>query len=320
MPAARRWTLSLLAAAASAADKKGSSTLAPIVPYAQLHSFLHQFDSVPKVLLLLPPADEEGAPPAETPGWLSSVAVHFKEGRKKTASFAAVLEPRVAQRFGLSKIPLGGALVYCAVDGQGGGTFKVSEEGFYEGGGKSVRAAKAFVTAQLGEGGDADGRAALPAFPPPDVPRKLAPVKLEELTAESLPSVCFGPATPLCVLALTAEPACPESLSDLARRFRNDPVQFAWVRASRQPDFLAAFGLGAAALPTLLAVRGGRRSRYAQLEGPLDAEPMATFVDRILGGDMAFTRISELPELEPAYLQTDDEDVPPPEEDGKVEL
>lgn len=296
-----------LAFAADAPPK--SSTLAPIVPYAKLYSFLHSFDSLPKVLLLLPQPEEgkeEGKDAASPPSWFSSAALKFKEGRTKTASFAVVSEPfnRVGQRFGLEKIPAGGALVYCFVDGQGGGTFKLSDDNFYDGGGKSVRAAKEFVSALLSEGGE--GLAALPSFPPPDRPRKLVPVKLDEMTAENQPSLC-GPATPLCVLALIAEAECPPSLTDLARRHRNDPVQFVWVRAARQPDFLSAYGLAAAGLPALLAVRGGKRSRYALIEGPLELGSMGTFVDRILGGDMAFKRIPELPDLEPAYLQTDEE-------------
>jgi hypothetical protein len=55
----------------------------------------------------------------------------------------------------------------------------------------------------------------------------------------------------------------------------------------------------------------GKRSRFALLEGDMEAKPMGGFVDRILGGDMSFKALKPLPELEPPYLQGMSE-----EEDG----
>ena len=61
-----------------------------------------------------PKSDDDEAAPAEPSSWFSSAALHFKEGRKKSASFAVVIEPvsRVAERFGISTIPQGGARAY----------------------------------------------------------------------------------------------------------------------------------------------------------------------------------------------------------------
>ena len=97
---------------------------------------------------------------------------------------------------------------------------------------------------------------------------------------------------------------------ELAKRHRNDNVQFAWLKAQKQPDFVQGFGLQLGQLPKLVAVKVGKRSRFAQLdlEGELALQPMAGFVDRIRGGDMSFLPLKPLPELEPAYLQGGDED------------
>ena len=90
-------------------------------------------------------------------------------------------------------------------------------------------------------------------------------------------------------------------------RNRNDPVQFAWLKAHKQEEFVAGFGLTLDALPKLVAVKVGKRSRFALLDGPLELGPMGAFVDRILGGDMSFQKLNPLPELEPPYLQAADE-------------
>ena len=60
-------------------------------------------------------------------------------------------------------------------------------------------------------------------------------------------------------------------------------------------------------LPTLLAVKVGKRTRFAKLEGELELASMGGFVDRILGGDMTFAALKPLPELEPPYLQGGDD-------------
>jgi hypothetical protein len=164
----------------------------------------------------------------------------------------------------------------------------------------------------------------LPSFPEPDRPRKLIPMALDELTHESLPLLCYGAAAkkPLCIMALVAErqgTPCPASLTELARRHRNDNVQFGWVGVAKQADFLAAFGLEEASnLPTLVAVKPGKRPRFAKLDGGAwsaadGLKAAGAFVDRILGGDATFKRLGELPELEAPYLLESDRD-------GKAEL
>jgi len=292
-----------------APSKKESSILAPTVKYLGLHSFIHggvgSPDKVPKALLLLGSAD------ADTPDWYTSAAMGFKEGKKKSVSFAVVKQDgeKTAQRFGFPKVeefPRAGVFVVCLPDGQGGGKFVRYQGSLIAGGGGAVRAIKTFVKDVTTDSIDDAELLPMPPFPPPDIPRKQASVSLIELTYDNLPTHCFGGAKSVCVVALLPQGAsgCPEALSDVARRNRNDPVQFAWLRnAHKQEEFVAGFGLALDALPKLVAVKPGKRSRFAVLDGELEVKAMGSFVDRILGGDMQFKPLKPLPELEPPYLQ-----------------
>jgi hypothetical protein len=294
---------------------KESSKLAPTVGYTGLHSFLHggvgSPDKLPKVLLLLGSAD------ADTPEWYTSAAMSFKEGKKKSVSFAVIKADgeKTAHRFGFAKedeLPRAGLLVVCLVDGSGSGTYARYKGSLVMGGGTSVKAVKEFVKGVINEAGDEEQQP-LPPFPPPDTPRKQASVSLLELSYDNLPTHCFGGPKAICIIALLPEGGakCPGAVAELAKRHRNDPVQFAWLRAHKQEEFVQGFGLELAQLPQLVAVKVGKRSRFALLEGDMEAKPMGGFVDRILGGDMSFKALKPLPELEPPYLQGMSE-----EEDG----
>ena len=304
------------------------STLAPKLEYTSTFAFLHSHNKLPKVLLLLPesessdkpgdpePAVADGAPtdgapaptkptPGEPPSWFTSAAVNFKKGRDKSASFGFIEggeAAKVASRFGITDLP---AVIGCSVDGNSGGHFTVFDGTLGESSGKAVREVKAFVQKLVA--GDIEGNP-LPAFPPPDVPLKAAALSLTELTHDNLPTHCFGGSKSICMVALLPAGAesCPEAFTELARRHRNDAIQFVWLKAARQLEFASGFGLSAEQLPRLVAVRTGKRSRYAVADGGLDSYEMKSFVDRILGGGMSFKRLAELPELVPPYLMDTD--------------
>jgi len=299
------------AAAAKEAPKK-PSTLAPLVPYLKVWEHIHSKDQgAPKMLLLL---DDEDA--AEAPSWFSTVAMKYKEGRKKSVAFVAVKGGKdaknAATRFGLLEVPAGGALFACVPSADGSGYSQMFDGSLESGGaGSRARAVKAFVDGVL-EGVPEEERAALPAFPEPTRPRKAAAVTLDEFTHETLPLRCYGvQAKPLCVFALLpafAGEGCPASVTALAKRFANDPISFGCVGAAKQDAFLAAYGLDAAALPAMVAVKAGKRPRFAKLEGnALEEAPMAGFVDNLLGGGATFKRLDELPDLEAPYLLDKDE-------------
>ena len=204
---------------AAAKDKKAkeSSKLAPTVRYLGLHSFLHgghgSADKVPKVLLLL------GGAEADTPDWYTSAAMGFKEGKKKSVSFAVVKEDgeKVARRLGFAKdeeLPAAGLLIVCVVDGKGAGRYARYTGSLVAGGGAAVRAAKEFVRGAIDEADDVP-LSPLPAFPPPDIPRKQASTSLVELTYDNLPTHCFGGAKAICLIALLPAGAskCPDAVA-----------------------------------------------------------------------------------------------------------
>jgi len=292
-----------------------ASKIAPTLSYAgkdSIHSFLYGYDSLPKVLLLLekpegPTADGPKVDkPSEPPSWFTSVAVAFKDGRKKTASFAMVEGDdarKVAARLGIQgELPSSGLLIGCMLDGKSSGSFSIFDGYLGDGKGKVVREVRAFV--QMLVDGTMERGSILPSFPPPDVPRKTNAISLLELTYETLPTHCFGGAKSLCVIALLPERdvQCPEEMKSLASRHRNDPVQFTWLKTKGQEEFMSAFGVESSQLPVLVVVRSGKRSRFALSEGGLDVPTNAEFIDNILGGGGSFKRITELPELTPPYL------------------
>eukprot|EP00322_Chrysochromulina_rotalis_P028448 CAMPEP_0115866902 /NCGR_PEP_ID=MMETSP0287-20121206/20490_1 /TAXON_ID=412157 /ORGANISM="Chrysochromulina rotalis, Strain UIO044" /LENGTH=317 /DNA_ID=CAMNT_0003321487 /DNA_START=16 /DNA_END=969 /DNA_ORIENTATION=+ len=296
-------------AEAKPAEPRKESKLAPVVKYLDVWLHLHSKDAgKPKVILLLDAGDE-------APSWYSTAAMHYKTGREKKVGFMAIKAGKDAQttasRFGVAEIPEGGVLFGCTIDGAGGGHFKRYTEPLAEGGaGARSRGVRAFVDGLL-SGIPEDERSPLPAFPEPTRPRKAAPVSLEEFTHESLPLRCYGvQAKPLCVLAVMptfAGEGCPAEVAALAKRHANDPVGFGCVGARKQDTFLAAYGIDAAELPVMIAVKAGKRPRFAKLNDNLDSQAMNLFVDTILGGGASFKRIEELPELEAPYLLDKDE-------------
>ena len=50
-------------------------------------------------------------------------------------------------------------------------------------------------------------------------------------------------------------------------------------------------------MPALLVVKHGKRPRLARHQGQLTAAEVAPFLDRVLGGDVTFAPLKELPEL-----------------------
>ena len=83
-----------------------------------------------------------------------------------------------------------------------------------------------------------------------------------------------------------------------AARHRNDPVQFVWLNTRGQAEFVGAFGFRSieeAQLPRVVAVRTGKRPRYALSEpGALEAPSIRGFVDNILGGGATFKKLAEV--------------------------
>jgi hypothetical protein len=153
------------------------------------------------------------------------------------------------------------------------------------------------------------------------VPRKQADVSYAPLTEDNLRTACLGGKKSMCVLALVAAPGGEfkqdAALQELGRKYRNgalasrprlchgrltlvlcaDPFSFVWLDAGAQPEFAEALGVSPADVPALLVIKHGKRPRLARHQGQLTAAEVAPFLDRVLGGDVTFAPLKELPEL-----------------------
>uniref|UniRef100_A0A061R584 Protein disulfide-isomerase A6 n=1 Tax=Tetraselmis sp. GSL018 TaxID=582737 RepID=A0A061R584_9CHLO len=284
-----------------------SSKLVTPLTYLDTYFFLHG-DSAPKAILL---TEGERKPPS----WLASLAVKYKDGKERSVRFAHAdvgAHPQIAKNFRLDRFP---ALVIARITG----TFKEAE-GFFSAftklGGKgsdNIRAAKEAVDEIALGDFDERSLAPLPAFPPPETPRRTAPTSFFRLDHDNADTVCFGGEKPICVLAIVAGASGDdfpgkEELVALSRKYRNDPFSFVWLDGSAQTEFVSGFGLGADRLPAVVVVKHGRRTRFALHEGAFTAAAVSELLDRTLGGDVAFKSLKPVPELVPPYLQ-DQEDV-----------
>ena len=83
----------------------------------------------------------------------------------------------------------------------------------------------------------------------------------------------------------------------LAHPWPADPFSFVWLDAGAQPEFAATLGVAAADVPALIVLKHGKRPRLARHAGALTAADVAPFLDRVLGGDVTFAPLKEVPEL-----------------------
>ena len=177
-----------------------------------------------------------------------------------------------------------------------------------------IKTTKAFVDAWRANAADAPGASPMPSFPQPRKPRKAADARLAALSEENVDAACFGAYRGTCVIAVVDAPAGDEfaehaALVELSKKYRNDPFSFVWIDAAAQRSFARAFGLREGDAPALVAVKTGKRNRFAARSGAVDVAGASAFLDKILGGDQQFKPIAALPEYEPEYLRGDaDED------------
>lgn len=283
----------------------GEDKLAKRLAYADVYNFLH-FEKTPKVILLT-----KGE--KSVPSWFTSVAVKYKEGKKRHVIFAYAKnedEPGVARNFKITEFP---AMVYVQSEkGDKGHHAVLTAAELGSKASANIKAAKAFVD-KCKSGIADDDKKPIPSFPQPRKPRKVADTKYQALTEDNINTDCFGGNKGTCVIAVVDAPAGDEfkenaAMVDISKKYRNDPFSFVFVDANSQGDFIGAFGLTAADAPRLVAVKTGKRNRYAVFEGDIALKPASEFLDRILGGDMQFKNLPTLPDFEPEYLRNQKND------------
>ena len=67
--------------------------------------------------------------------------------------------------------------------------------------------------------------------------------------------------------------------------------------------FVGALGLAWDGEAKVVAIKSGKRNRFAVMDGQLTSGSLAQFVDKILGGDVQYSPLKEALEVVPAYLQ-----------------
>merc|ERR1711871_1129887 len=136
-----------------------------------------------------------------------------------------------------------------------------------------------------------------------------------QVVSESFTDVCLG-IKGVCMIAFARGedgklPAKEmEVLLTLKNKFeaqieRGTKFAFMWVDSVVESDFTAGFAIEA--MPSIIAFKPGKRKRYAVHEGGFTDADISNFLDKVMGGDVRFKAISDLPKLTP----------PPPKEDKK---
>jgi protein disulfide-isomerase-like protein len=303
---------------AAGASGAGGGRLAVPLTYLTTFAFLHQ-TGTPVCLYLSGEPSPAVKPGAAAPSWLSSLAVKFKSGKKKSVNFAFAdsrLEPAIAARFDIKSFPAflvalpastgddGAAEAsYVLYTPPGGAPFPTSSSA-------AVKALKAFVEDVVAGKHSAEQKP-LPAFPQPDVPRKQAAVSLAQLSEDSLYDSCYSAkGKSVCVVFLLhapggeLQPATAALLEAVAKKYRNDPLALVWLHAASQPEFAEALGVAdLSALPQVLALKPGKRPRVARGGEAAGEAAVCGFLDKVLGGDVQVTSLKVLPELMSAAMR-----------------
>lgn len=197
------------------------------------------------------------------------------EGKKRHVIFAYAKhedEPGVARNFKVTEFP---AMVYVQSEkGDKGHHAVLTAADLGSKASSSIKAAKAFVD-KCKAGIAEDDKLKIPSFPQPRKPRKVADTKYQALSEDNINTDCFGGSKGICVIAVVDAPAGDEfkenaKMVDISKKYRNDPFSFVFVDANSQGEFIGAFGLTAKDAPKLVAVKTGKRNRYAVYEGSLE--------------------------------------------------
>mmetsp|Transcript_20467 Transcript_20467/g.41463 ORF Transcript_20467/g.41463 Transcript_20467/m.41463 type:complete len:407 (-) Transcript_20467:96-1316(-) len=136
-----------------------------------------------------------------------------------------------------------------------------------------------------------------------------------ELTKLSAEDICYGTENVCVIVAAkpTAEgkldKAVYDDISAAKSKFNpgNGKYQFMWVNTEREKAFAQACGIEAT--PTIMALRTGKRTRFAKSEADFSEKSLSEFLQRLPVGDVQYKPLKDGP---PAL-----EDIAPPEDPKK---
>lgn len=281
-----------------------SSKMVPNIKYLDAYAFMYMLEPKVTTKVILFTKGEK-----KVPGWFSSLAVKYKKGKDKTAAFSMVMmevddQALLAARLGV-KEP---GVVVARVTGQGDAWYTTITS-LEEKGSDNLKKAQAVIDEVVAETYEETKQVPMPSLPPPDKPRKQADTAFFQLDEDTLPTKCLGNSKKsICLIAVVAaggdEFIERDTLIDLSKKYRNDPLSFTFVDGRSQTEFISGFGVTWDGSPKVIAIKTGRKNRFAvmDVEASFSQSTISSFVDKILGGDMMFKPLKQVPEIVPAYL------------------
>eukprot|EP00292_Cryptomonas_paramecium_P005861 CAMPEP_0113670062 /NCGR_PEP_ID=MMETSP0038_2-20120614/4926_1 /TAXON_ID=2898 /ORGANISM="Cryptomonas paramecium" /LENGTH=394 /DNA_ID=CAMNT_0000586033 /DNA_START=46 /DNA_END=1230 /DNA_ORIENTATION=- /assembly_acc=CAM_ASM_000170 len=122
-----------------------------------------------------------------------------------------------------------------------------------------------------------------------------------EMTSQSAADICYN-GDAVCILAFVKpgsdgklEKSAYDMIMAAKSKYASGNAKFAfmWVNFAKESSFSAALGVDSQ--PALVALRTGKRTRYAKSEGSFNSEGLSSFLDRVLGGDVQYKPLKDGP-------------------------
>jgi len=124
---------------------------------------------------------------------------------------------------------------------------------------------------------------------------------IPEMTSQSANDICYS-GEAVCVIAFSKpgadgklEKSAYDTLMQSKAKYATGNAKFAfmWVNFDRESSFSKS--LGVESQPAIVALRTGKRTRYAKSENDFSSEGVSSFLDRVLGGDVQYKPLKDGP-------------------------
>jgi len=122
-----------------------------------------------------------------------------------------------------------------------------------------------------------------------------------ELTSLSANDICYQQEA-VCII-LAAEPGADGKLEksqqdvvmQAKNKFSSGNAKFAYMWLNKNLETGFAKATNVEGNPTVLALRTGKRTRYARMETDFSFDALSGFLDRVLGGDVQYKPLKDGP-------------------------